>query len=265
MSEITITIGRWSTEQQQCDVYAGRNADGEGITTVPVGNTGWLGAGDRFRPCENPDPNHLVDTVEGWIGTDRPRTREGGIELYFRYLMSRSDSDPQFRDALVSLDGHTLGCSCRRIDQIPAHDHQPRSDPESPARLTPSSTEPDWCHCDAIDLAIRSVSDNYDNPHSTVLCPSCESTVVSHTWVEHNQFASYPHSSELRCGGNWEFQCDCGEEFELIRGPCRWKYSRKRLDAQFPDFTPRRVPWDPTDPPHCPEIDHSEKTDFAIF
>lgn len=218
MSEKTITIGHWGDETEHCDVYAGRNADGEGITTVPVGETGWLGAGERFRPSENPDPNHLLQNSHP--DQSPRRGRHEGIDLYFRYLMTRIESDPAFRDALLSLEGNTLGCECRHVTETP-------SDPGT--EFGAARCESDWCHCDAIDLAIRIESDRYDTPRSTAPYPECNSSVVTRDWVDS------PHYSPLfdLPNGQWQFRCDCGEEFrhspELALGQTRWQSSASEL------------------------------------
>lgn len=79
--------------QDDCDVYAGRGAKSDLVTTE-IGDRGWLG-------------NPFTVKMFG---------REQAIALYRETFENRLSKDPAFRAAVRDLAGTTLGCWCQPLD-----------------------------------------------------------------------------------------------------------------------------------------------------
>lgn len=86
-------------QRDDVDVYIGRDRrDGElkhlNNTSIEAG--GWLG-----------NPYRLED---GYSSTE-------SVELFEEDLVDRIEADPEFRAALVDLQGSVLGCWCQELDE----------------------------------------------------------------------------------------------------------------------------------------------------
>jgi len=87
-------------KRDDCSVYIGRHRTNDDelrhLNNTAIGERGWLG-----------NPYRLEDGY----------SREESVARFTRDLLSRVDSDPEFRRALYQLQGETLGGWCQGVDE----------------------------------------------------------------------------------------------------------------------------------------------------
>lgn len=86
------TVGH--CKRDSIDTYIGRGPNGRGMFETPIGERGWLG---------NPF------TLEN-------HHRGASIAKFKEVFLDRLEGDEAFRNAVHDLEGDTLGCWCRSVD-----------------------------------------------------------------------------------------------------------------------------------------------------
>lgn len=91
-------VGHWRADEEQIDVYCGRSGYDQQLghmQNTEIGKRGWLG-----------NPFTLDD-----------HSRASSLAKFRGYFEERLSNDQQLADAVAGLQGKTLGCWCRALDE----------------------------------------------------------------------------------------------------------------------------------------------------